>query len=111
MDVRSHVLGETSLSVQVARLLLRSHLVLETDLLLVSLVRHVLLVGVRVGYLSTFIVSSLRLYRPLVDRGSQQAQVSVVEAISHGVDVGIVVVRVDGDADLVPAGAANHAII
>ena len=70
-----------------------------------------MLVGVGVGYLSTFVVSSLLLGRSVIHRGSQQAQVSVVQAVGHGVNIHIVVIGADGDANLVLAETGYHAVI
>lgn len=60
---------------------------------------------------TTFVVTLHVLFRPIVDRGSEQAKIGVVQTIGHCVNVSVIVVHLDDDAGAMLAKATKDAII
>ena len=84
--------------------------IFKADFLLVELIGHVLLIVIGVSLLSTLVISAL-ICGLVVDGGSEQAQISLVQTVCHGVDVEHLVGCLVGYTYFVGAYAADDAVV
>ena len=84
--------------------------IFKANFFLKDLIGHVLLVVIGVSLLSALVITTLTLWL-VVDGGSKQTQISLVQTVRHSIDVEHLVGRLVGYTYFVGTYAADDAVV